>query len=115
MTDDIDNVSDGISVYSDDIIETLLCLESEFDDAIQELTDIHQQHTHVIERLQWIQEQPEQQNGIYTFKKGELCELTEMIKDLHEKSLLDIEESGHSTFCENLLNMIESSTLISFP
>jgi hypothetical protein len=113
MTDD--NVSDGISVYSDDIIETLLGLDSEFDGAIQELMSIDQQHDHVIERLQWIQEQPEQQNGIYTFKKGELYELTEIINDLHEKSLEDIEKTGHSTFCENLLQMFESSTLISFP
>jgi hypothetical protein len=113
MTDD--NVSDGISIYSDDIIETLLCLESEFNDTIQELNAIHQTHDQVIERLEWMREQSEPQYGMYVLQKGEQYELSKIIDDLHQKSLLDIEKTGHSTFCENLLVMIKSSTLISFP
>lgn len=111
-TDHTDDALDSVSVYSDDIVETLTALEAEFNDVINEVNTIHQHHETIVEKLQWISEQPAPQSGIYVMQE-EKRDLFEVIHELHEESLLTMEKTGRSTFCESLLQWIDSAVLVS--
>lgn len=111
MTDETDQL-DTLSVYSDDIVETLASLEGEFNSVIQEINGIHQHHETIIDKLQWINDQPVVETGIYLVHENEYVSFNDAINQLHEKSLDDMEQNGRSMFCENLLRFIESSTFV---
>ena len=114
MTDQTDE-TDCLSVYSDDIMETLQQLDEEFNGVIHEMMGMQEQHDQIIDTLCALQSRPVEQSGIYIIQDDVRRHFSECIETIHDDSLLEIEQHGHSTFCDRLLQFIETSTFMITP
>ncbi len=73
-------------------IETMIDIDEDFDDIIDQITTIQVSYEASLEKLQWIQDQIRQ-----------IDPLDAILEELHAEALKEIEETGESSFGSKLI------------